>query len=446
MKDMTTGSPLKIMAAFSLPMLLSMIFQQLYNISDSVIVGKFSGVDALAAVGASFPITAIFLAFATGGGAGCTVIISQLFGAKKLIHMKSAIFTALISLFSLSIIIMISGRLLSQPLMTILKTPENIFSDSALYLNIYIWGLPFLFMYNASNAVFIALGDSKTPLVFLIFSSLFNIALDLWLVVSFGMGVRGVAIATFIAQGISSVLATSVLLYRIRKLDIRGRFAWFSLGLFKRICYVAIPSILQQSFVSVGQLFVQGLLNTYGSDTVAGYAAALKVNTFVLTCIGTMCNALSSFVAQNLGANKLERVKKGYRVGFAFTISFAVMFVAVCGIFGKNLIGLFLDESGNSQEVLKIGLQFLRITSPFYLAVTIKLVTDAVLKGAGYMRGFMISTFADLILRVAFSYILSPFWAFSGIAWAYPLGWIIGCLIAVAFYMGGKWKSASLVR
>lgn len=445
MKDMTTGSPFKIMVAFSLPMLVSMMFQQLYNIADSVIAGRYAGVDALAAVGASYPITMIFLAFATGSSIGCTVIISQLFGAKKMIHMKSAIFTALISMFGLSIFMLIAGTLTTNLFMTALKTPQNIFADSALYLNVYVWGLPFLFMYNAANAVFLALGDSKTPLAFLIFSSVFNVILDMYFVRNLHMGVGGVAWATFIAQGIASVLAVAFLLWRISKMNIKGKFAWFEINLLKRIAIVAVPSVIQQSFVSVGQLFIQGLLNTYGSDAVAGYSAAFKINTFSITCITTMSNALSSFVAQNFGARKFERIVRGYKVGFSINVVFGLLVAVACLLFSTQFINLFLESGGDNQKVLEYGRTFLMIVTPFHAIVAVKIITDAVLKGAGYMQGFMISTFVDLILRVIFSYIFAAFGGFTGLCWAYPLGWVIGTVFSIVFYAMGKWKQVRLI-
>jgi len=215
--DMTIGNPFKILWTFSVPMLLSSLFQQLYNIVDSIVAGKFIGVNALAAVGASYPITALFIAVAVGSSMGCSVVVAQIFGSKKYTTMKSAISTAIISLTSLSIILTILGSVFCKPLMRLLHTPENIFSDSALYLQIYISGIIFLFLYNTATAIFNGLGDSKTPLYLLIFSSIFNIILDLVFVIVFKMGVSGVAWATFIAQGISSILSIVCLIMRLRK-------------------------------------------------------------------------------------------------------------------------------------------------------------------------------------------------------------------------------------
>lgn len=439
-RDMTNGSPLRIIFSFSLPMLLSMFFQQLYNVVDSVVAGNFISMDALAAVGASYPITVLFIAVATGASIGCSVVVSQIFGAKQMADMKSAVSTAVISLVVLSLILTGVGLLICNPLMQLMNTPANIFADSALYLRIYLCGMVFLFLYNTATAIFTGLGDSKTPLYFLIFSSLFNIFLDLWFVISFHMGVAGVAWATFIAQGISSVLAVSALLLRLHKIQVEGKRKVFDVRLLKRMGIVAVPSIMQQSFVSVGQLCVQGLVNGFGSAAVAGYSAAFKINMFAISVMTTMSSALSSFTAQNLGAGKLDRARRGWKcsVGIALTIE-CVMLAAVF-LFGKNLLGLFVGGAEDTGDMLTVGIQFLWIVAPFWLIVTVKNMCDAVLRGAGDMNEFMATTLIDLILRVAFSYLLAPVLGFAGIAWAYPIGWIVGTTLSGFYYRKGNWS------
>ena len=321
--DMTEGKPSGVLWKFTIPMLVSVMFQQLYNIVDSIVAGKFVGVKALAAVGASYPITMIFMAVATGLNIGCSVVISLYFGAKEYKQMKCAISTSLLTVLGISAVLTALGLVFSRPLMTLLKTPEDIFSDSALYLNIYIGGLIFLFMYNICTGVFTALGDSRTPLYFLIASSLGNIVLDLVFVINFHMGVSGVAWATFLAQGLSSVLAFFTLQKRLKAVESK-KYKLFSGSMLKKIMEIAIPSILQQSFISVGNLFVQGLINSYGSAVVAGYSAGMKINTFAITSFTTLGNGLSSFTAQNIGAQKTERVAKGFRSGVIMVLSVAV--------------------------------------------------------------------------------------------------------------------------
>ncbi|WP_418976295.1 MATE family efflux transporter, partial [Anaerotruncus massiliensis (ex Liu et al. 2021)] len=307
-RDMTAGSPSKILVTFALPMILGNVFQQLYNIVDSVVVGNFVGSDALAAVGASYPVTFLFIAVATGASIGCSVVISQFYGAKRITEMKSSVFTALTSMMTLSALLLLAGLLLARPLLLLMRTPGNIFSDADAYLRIYVAAVPFLFLYNTSTAAFNALGDSRTPLWLLMLSSVTNIFLDLLFVIRFGMGVPGVAWATLIAQALASLLAFFVLLRRLRRMPCEGKPHVFECERLRHICRVAVPSIVQQSIVSFGALFVQALVNGYGSDVIAGYTAATKIDSIAIMPMLNVGNAVSSFTAQNIGAAKPGRV------------------------------------------------------------------------------------------------------------------------------------------
>ncbi len=435
--DLTRGKPSSLLWRFSLPMLGSVVFQQLYNIADSVIAGNFVGEDALAAVGASYPVTMIFMAVAMGCNIGCSVVISQLFGGKRYGEMKTAVNTSFVSVLGLSLILTALGFLTCDPLLRLLRTPENIFDGGALYLKIYIGGLAFLFLYNICTGIFTALGDSRTPLYFLIASSVGNIALDLLFVITFHMGVAGVAWATFLAQGAASVLALVALLLRLRGVETQGHTAWFSAGMLRRISRVAVPSILQQSFISVGNLFIQGIVNGYGSSVVAGYSAAIKLNTFAVTSFTTLANGVSSFSAQNIGAGKCKRVRKGFRAGVIMAAAVTLPFLILYFFFGSQMIRLFLD--GNSQEAVRAGNEFLLLVSPFYLVIAIKLVADAVLRGGGAMGYFMVATFSDLVLRVVLAFVLSPALGTAGIWISWPIGWLVAAVLSCLFYRKGVW-------
>ena len=444
-RDMTNGSPSKLILFYTLPMLLSVACQQIYNIADSVIAGQFIGVDALAAVGASYPITVVFLAFATGSGIGCSVVVSQLFGAKNFTRLKTAISTSILSLIIFSVFLSIMGSLICRPLMSLIQTPTNILEDSVLYLQIYIFGFFFLFLYNASNSIFTALGDSNTPLYFLIFSSVLNIILDLVFVISFKMGVAGVAWATFIAQSIAAVLSLVTLCLRIRRIPTDQKPARFDLSILSSICRYGIPSILQQSFISIGQVFVQGLINSFGSDVVAGYSAAFKIHTFSVTSITTTSNATSGFTSQNIGAGKFERVKLGYRASLLIGLIFSAVMSCVILLFSKQLLSLFADLE-DASTVLLSGRSFLFFTAPAYFVVALKIITDGVLRGSGNMRAFMISTFSDLILRVGLSYLFAPFFGYFGIWVTYPIGWIVGMAVALLIYRRTKLSDYEKLR
>ncbi|MDD6490027.1 MAG: MATE family efflux transporter [Clostridia bacterium] len=435
--DMTQGKPSAVLWKFSLPMLFSAMFQQIYNIADSIIVGQICGKDALAAVGASYAITMIFMSFALGSNVGCSVVISQFFGAKKYSLTKTAINTAYIAVLSLSIILTVVGCIFCRPVLWALNTPENIFADSAAYLDIYTYGLVFLLLYNICTGIFTSLGDSKTPLFFLIVSSVLNIILDLVFVGSFGMGVQGAAWATFIAQGLASVAAFFVLQRRVKSIENDGETKIFSMPMFKKICRISIPSILQNSFVSVGNLFVQIVVNGFGSAVMAGYSAAIKLNSFAITSFTTLSNGLSNFTAQNIGAAKIDRVKKGFRTAIIMCVCVSLPFSLVYSFFGNQMMGLFLGA--DDADAIQAGVEFLAVVSPFYFLVALKLMADGVNRGACAMIWFMFSTFTDLIIRVVLSFVFAGIWGSIGIWLSWPVGWIVSVIIAVASYYAGVW-------
>lgn len=438
MKDLTEGKPSSVLWRFSLPMFISVIFQQLYSIADSVIAGKFAGENALAAVGASYPITMIFMAIAVGSNIGCSIVISQLFGGKKYKEMKVAISTSLIASASLSVLLTIVGILCSSSMMLMVQTPQNIFADGNLYLQIYIGGFLFLYLYNVATGIFNSLGDSKTPLYFLIGSSLGNIFLDMLFVAVCKWGVAGVAWATFLAQGIACIFVLLTLRRRMRKIQISGTISLFSFQTLKRIAGFAIPSILQQSFISVGNIFIQGLINSCGSSVIAGYSSAIKLNTFAITSFATLANGISSFTAQNVGANKPDRVKAGHRAGTIIGLFVAMIFFLLYFVFSIEMLNLFMDS--DSVTALETGKMFLKIVTPFYFVVCLKLTADGVLRGSGAMRYFMITTFSDLILRVVLAFILFPFWNTTGIWLSWPIGWTVAAILSLWFTLKGAWK------
>lgn len=436
--DLTTGKPGSVLLKFSVPLFISAVFQQMYSMADSIIAGKFAGENALAAVGASFPITMVFMAIAFGCNIGCSVVISRLFGAKRLEDMKTAISTTLIASLAVSAILTLLGLAFTKSLMRMVNTPENIFADGALYLRVYIGGFVFLFLYNICTGIFTSLGNSKTPLYFLIGSSIGNVFLDWLFVAVFEMGVAGVAWATFIAQGIACVLSAVLLLVQLRCIK-TGSYAKFSFAELGRIGVIAVPSILQQSCISVGNILIQGLINSYGSAVIAGTSAAFKLNIFATTSFTTLSNGMSSFASQNIGAQKFDRVKKGFQSGVVMVLVLSAAFSAVYFFFPEQLIGLFLRDSAGS-EALQTGVSFLRIVCPAYFFVSVKILTDGILRGGGAMVQFMIATFADLALRVILAFCLNPVYGATGIWCSWPVGWILACVLSVVFYATGNWK------
>lgn len=444
-KDLTVGKPSTVLWKFSLPLFGSVVFQQLYNIADSFVAGKFigdgKGEAALAAVGNAYEITLVFLAFAFGCNIGMSVIVSQLFGAKKYGDMKSAISTGCIASAVLSLLLTVLGFIFTPFLLRLINTPEAIFSDSLCYLNIYIAGLFFLFFYNISTGIFSALGDSKTPFIFLMFSSVSNILIDICFVKFLGLGVKGVALATFICQGVSCILSVCVLFSRLRKIEVSGKIKLFSFHALKKIISIAVPSMLQQSFVSVGNIFVQSLVNSFGASVMAGYSAAIKLNNFAVTSFVTLGNGMSNYTAQNIGAGKNGRVKEGLRAGIVMAASIAAVFTALFLIFGESLVSFFMDVPG--EMALKTGKTFLTIVSPFFIVASAKIMCDGVLRGGGAMESFMASTFTDLLIRVVLSYILSAYFGATGIWLSWPIGWLVAFGMSLTFYLVGNWERRS---
>ena len=430
--DLTKEHPDKTLWRFLLPMMFSVAFQQIYNIADSMIAGRFAGEDALAAVGASYPITVIFMAFAVGMNLGASVIVSRLFGAGDRKGVKRAVTTAFASSLSLAVILTVYGYFFCRNMMEWIHTPQNIMQDGVLYLKIYVFGLIFLMLYNVCTGIFTALGDSRTPLWFLLGSSAGNIVLDLLFVAKLHWGVAGVAWATFIAQGISAVLALVTLLVRLQKFAGKERVPLFDRKLFVQILAIAVPSILQQSVLSVGNLFVQDIVNRYGSAVVAGYSGAIKLNTFAINIFMTLGSCLSSYTAQNIGAGKQERIPMGFRTGLKLSELTALPFVVLYFGLGQQMMGLFLNAE--SSAAIHAGVMFLRIVSPWYFMIVVKLMTDGIIRGSGAMIYFVIATIPDLILRIGFALMLSPRFGSTGIWMAWPFGWIAATVLTIIFY------------
>lgn len=436
-KDLTVGKPTRVLWAFCLPLFGSIIFQQLYNLADSFVAGKFVGEEALAAVGNGYEITLIFIAFAFGCNIGCSVVVSKLFGGKKYSDLKTAVFTTFIASAVLCAVLMAVGLVCCTALLSLINTPTEILPDSRDYLTIYIWGLPFVFFYNVSTGIFSALGDSKTPFFFLAASSLANIGVDILFVTAIPMGVKGVAWATFLCQGVSCVLAVLFVLLRLRKIPKDGgKPSAFSRKLFKQIALIAVPSILQQSFVSIGNIIIQGVINGYGTAVMAGYSGAIKLNNLVITSLTTLANGISNFTAQNLGAGKKERIESGLLAGLKMVWIICVPLVLLYTLAGQWLLLIFLNDT--SGEAMATGTLFLYIVSPFYFIVSAKLVADGILRGAGLMIRFMIATFTDLVLRVTLAICFSSLWGTAGIWIAWPVGWSVATAASYLFAFTGN--------
>lgn len=439
--DLTVGNPYKVLWKFCLPLFGSVIFQQLYNLADSFVAGKFIGEEALAAVGNSYEITLIYIAFAFGCNIGCSVVTATLYGAKRYRDMKTAVYTSLVSTGVLCAVLMLIGTVFGTQMLELINTPENILEQSKIYLEIYVWSLPFVFFYNLATGIFSAFGDSKTPFIFLAVSSLSNIGVDILFVTAFDMGVAGVAWATFLCQCISCILAVAVVFWKFSKIKTQEKPQVFSWTLFKKLSSIAVPSILQQCFVSIGNIIIQGTINGFGSSVIAGYSAAVKLNNLVITSMNTLGNGVSNYAAQNLGAGKKERIHDGMKSGIKIVWTICVPLAILYFVFGRTLLKIFLNDA--SAQALDVGMMFLRIISPFYLLISVKLIADGILRGGEKMLQFMIATFTDLILRVILSSILASRFGPTGIWSAWPIGWTVATALSLIFYFEYKKKFLS---
>ena len=435
---LTRKKPFSALMVFSLPIIIGNLFQQTYTMADSAIAGRFVGERALAAIGASYSLTNIFICIAIGGGIGASVIISRYFGAKNYTKMKAAIYTALLSFLLISILLGAVGLVFGRSIMTALNTPDDTLDMAAEYLNIYFIGLPFLFMYNVLSAIFNALGKSRIPLAFLIFSSLFNILLDWISVTVFQMGIAGVAWATLIAQGISALLSFLVLISCLKRTD-AGYRASFAKEELLPMLKIALPSILQQSTVSIGMMLVQSVVNSFGSEILAGFSAAMRIESMCVVPMAGIGNAISSYTAQNIGAGRNDRVVEGYHAANGMVTGCAVLICMVLEFFHRPIIQMFLGRDGTA-EALAAGNSYLAFMGWFFCLIGFKMAVDGLLRGAGDMKMFTIANLVNLTIRVSVAMAFAPRFGIAVVWYAVPIGWSANWLISYARYRTAKWK------
>lgn len=444
-ENLITQPPARSLFFFALPMIIGNLFQQFYNMADSIIVGNLVGEDALAAVGASYSFTTVFIMIAIGGGIGASVLTSQYLGAGHYREMKSSVYTFLITFAVFSTLLAILGFVVNPTVLRLLKTPDNIMADAVSYLQIYFVGLPFMFMYNILSANFNALGRSKIPLFLLIFSSVLNIILDLWMVGGLKLGVAGAAIATVIAQGIAAVISFVILMRLLSAYAVEGKVQRFRRDMFATGVKVAIPSIIQQSIVSIGMLLTQSAVNQFGSSALAGYSAGSRLESLCIVPMIATGNAMSTFTAQNLGAGKPERVRQGYHAAYGIIIGFGVLLIAISQLFYEPVIAAFVEQ-GESAVAFETGTAYFRFIGFFFSFLGFKAITDGILRGAGDIKVYMLANLINLAIRVAVAQLCSPVWGIQMIWYAVPMGWTVNYLISYFWYRTGNWQKRNLLK
>lgn len=444
--DLTQGSPAKRLLVFALPLILGNLFQQFYNMADTMIVGNFVGEEALAAVGASYALTNVFIMIAIGGGNGASVLTSQYLGAGQYRKMKTSIATSLITFLVVSILLGGFGLFFSGSILELLQTPDNVLEQAKLYLSIYFSGLPFLFMYNVLAAVFNAMGDSRTPLGLLVFSSLLNVGLDVVAVTVLGRGVDGVAAATVVSQGVAACISFGILMRRLVGLRDSREDTWTLYD--KKMLFagtrIALPTILQQSIVSIGMLLVQSVVNGFGSAALAGYSAASRIESICVVPMIATGNAVATFTAQNIGAGKYERVRQGYRASFGIIGGFALVIAMVLGLANQPIIASFL-RGNPSPDALAAGTGYLSYIAWFFMLLGMKGCVDGVLRGAGDMLVFTIGNLVNLAIRVSAAFGLAPLVGLKAVWIVVPLGWFANFAISFGRYLTGKWQQKKVI-
>ena len=443
LKDLTTGKESKLILQFATPMLLGNVFQQMYNIVDSIIIGNYIGKEALAAVGASFPIIFALISLVIGFATGATIIIAQYFGAKQIEKVKRTIGTMYIFMFFASIVLTILGITFSGDIFKLIQLPEDVFPHAKLYLNIYLSGLIFFFGFNGTAAILRGLGDSKTPLYFLIVATLTNIAFDLLFVIVFKWGVAGVAIATVISQGGAFLTAILYLNKTHKVVNLSISKLQFDKAIFNQSIRIGLPSGLQQTIVSLGLLAIVWIVNLFGTNVIAAYSIAMRIDSLAAMPAMNFAAALSTFVGQNMGANKPQRVRAGLiaTLKMGAIVSISISLIAV--LFSKHLMSLFTQDP----DVISIGAEYLIIVSSFYILFSTLFVINGVMRGAGdTLIPMFITLFALWIVRIPLAYYLSLEFGETGIWWSTPIGWATGMILGIAYYMSGRWKKKTVVK
>ncbi|HAM35422.1 MAG TPA: MATE family efflux transporter [Elusimicrobia bacterium] len=442
MKDLTTGPEGKLILHFAVPMLIGNVFQQSYSIVDSVIVGRAIGKSALAAVGASFPILFLLIALSIGVTMGFSILISQYFGAKNMRQVRSAIDTSLVFTFCASLVIMAAGLPLCRPALELLKTPPELLAQGTVYLQITFGGMPFIFGFATISAILRGLGDSKTPLYFLMVSTVLNVVLVAFFVLACHWGIAGSAWATVIAQGVSCVMGMAYLSRSHKVVKPRWRGIVFDLKIFQKSLAIGLPTGVQQVFVALGMMALTRIVNAFGTDAIAAFTAASRLDAFAVLPAMNLSAAVSTFTGQNLGAGKLERVKHGLKAALLISGFFsAATTLAVVG-FGKPLVALFNADP----HVVAIGARYLLIVGGFYVIFSSMFVVSGVLRGAGdTMIPMVITILALWLVRVPIAAWLSGRIGTDGIWWSVPIAWAVGLALSAGYYATGRWKTRAAV-
>lgn len=446
MKDFTSGNVTKQILLFAVPMLIGNVFQQVYSMVDAIVVGNYVGGEALAAVGVAMNVLTFLLSVLIGLTTGASVVISQFYGAREYDRLERTVSTSIIFLGVLSLFISVLGITLSPLLLRMLNASADIFADAALYMRVLMGGMIFPVFYNMYTAYLRALGDSRSSLFILICCTILNIVLDLLFVIQFRMGVKGVALATVIAQALSAVLCYLYTRYRVALL--RSKKLAFDRSLFRLILKYGTPAAVQLSFVSFAGLTITRLINSFGTAAMAGITASSKIDQMAIMPVSSISMALATFVAQNMGAGKEARAKQGFRSSLLFMIVVAVCISGLMFLFGPWLISMFLNqEDKNFGEILKVGLNYLNILVGSYFLFGILFAFNGFFRGAGDAVIAMIFPVASLSIRTVSAHLLVELAGMGpeALAWSIPVGWGVCSVVSWIYYHKRLWAGKAIV-
>lgn len=442
MKNLTEGNEGKLIFNFAVPMLIGNIFQQTYNVVDSIIVGNYLGKEALSAVGAAFPIMFTLVSVIIGFASGTTIIVAQYFGANQYGNVKKAIDTLLAVLLVGGVLLGGIGILFLEEVLHLIHLPETVIPLARDYLTIIFAGFFLTFGFNGTNAVLRGMGDSKTPLYFLIISTLMNILLDVFFVLVLKLGVQGVALATVIAQSGAFVTAVVYLRRTHQIIDFRPSSFSFSREFFLKSARIGLPTGAQNLFLSLGMVTLFRIVNMFGTSVIAAYTVAGRLNSFAMIPAMNFSMALSTFVGQNIGAGKMYRVRAGLISTIFMTVSFAAVFTLIAVSFARPIMSIFTDDA----QVIAEGAQYFHIVGAFYISFSLLASLNGVFRGAGDTIIPMFTTLLSLwLVRIPVAYLLSDAYGSVGIWWSVPTGWISGALFVFFYYLSGRWKRKVVV-
>lgn len=426
-----------------MPILLGMLFQQLYNLTDSAIVGRFIGKDALGAVGASYPVIFAVVSLVAGVAGGFTIVVSQYFGARQYDKVKATIYTMYFFIYGMAITVSIIAMLFNEEIFQLLELPQELMALATSYFNIFMAGLFLMFGYTGTTAILRGLGDSKTPLYFMIFSTLLNIALDLFFVITLGFGVEGVAYATVIAQAVALLILSFYVHKKNPHLQLDIKSITFDSDIFWKAIRIGLPSGIQMIAVAVGMLIIARIVNGFGTAVIAAYSVAMRIDSLALMPAMAYSQAVATFTGQNVGAGRFSRVMQGYKTSLIQSATVSILIMIGIILYGDVLMRIFTTDS----EIIRIGKEYLVIVSSFYMLFVLLFNANGTLRGAGdTLIPMFITIIALWVIRIPVAYYFSNFMGEKGVWWSIPTGWAFGAIFSTLYLFTGRWKTKGVIK